>query len=87
LPISLFINFQDIFIALFEFKICLYCHLWPTWLYHMFPHYTINGTAFWKKFIEHKMRVLIFLTIFFETIPILRRTEWDICHECKNNFM
>jgi hypothetical protein len=53
----------------------------------MFPHYPINGTAFWKKFIEHKMCVLIFLTIFFETIPILRRTELDICHKCKNNFM
>jgi hypothetical protein len=35
----------------------LYCHLWPVWLYHIFPHYLINGTIFWKKVIEHKMCV------------------------------
>jgi hypothetical protein len=22
----------------------LYCHLWPVWLYHIFPHYLTNGT-------------------------------------------
>jgi len=27
----------------------LYCHLWPVWLYHIFPHYLINGTIFIKK--------------------------------------
>ena len=21
-----------------------YCHLWPVWLYHIFPHYLIKGT-------------------------------------------
>jgi hypothetical protein len=24
----------------------IYCHLWPVWLYHIFPHYLINGTIF-----------------------------------------
>ena len=23
-----------------------YCHLWPALLYHIFPHYLINGTIF-----------------------------------------
>jgi len=29
------------------------------WLYHIFPHYLINGTIFWKKIMEHKMFILI----------------------------
>ena len=24
------------------------CHLWPIWLYDIFPHYLINGTIFEK---------------------------------------
>ena len=24
----------------------LHCQLWPVWLYHIFPHYLINGTIF-----------------------------------------
>ena len=24
----------------------LYCHLWSVWLYHIFPHYLMNGTIF-----------------------------------------
>jgi hypothetical protein len=27
----------------------LHCHLWPVRLYHIFPHYFINGTNFEKK--------------------------------------
>jgi len=27
----------------------LYCHLWPVWLYHIFPHYLINGMIFRKQ--------------------------------------
>jgi len=23
------------------------CHLWPVWLYNIFPHYLINGTILW----------------------------------------
>jgi hypothetical protein len=53
----------------------LYCHLWPVWLYHIFPHYLINGTIFGKKFIEHKMCVLVFSTTFF----------WNISHSTKNS--
>jgi hypothetical protein len=35
------------------FWAALYCHLWPIWLYHIFPH-LINGTIFGKKYFEHK---------------------------------
>jgi hypothetical protein len=27
----------------------LYCHLWSVWIYHIFPHYLINGTVIGKK--------------------------------------
>jgi hypothetical protein len=26
--------------------IIVYCHLWPVWLYHTFPHYLIKSTIF-----------------------------------------
>ena len=39
------------------------CHLWPLRFYSIFPHYLVHGTIFRrKKFIEHKMCVLIFST-------------------------
>ena len=40
----------------------LYCHLWPVWLYHIFPHYLINGMIFGGEITEHKMCVLILYT-------------------------
>jgi len=27
-----------------------YCHLWPVYLYHIFPHYLINGMIFKKRY-------------------------------------
>jgi len=45
-------------------KAVLYCHLWPIWLCRIFQHCLITGMAFWKKVIEHKMRVLIISTNF-----------------------
>jgi hypothetical protein len=36
----------------------MYCHLWPVWLYHIFPHYSINGTGLGKIF------VLVFMQLF-----------------------
>jgi hypothetical protein len=34
--------------------VVLYSHLWPVWLYHIFPHYLINGTIFGKKIPNRK---------------------------------
>ena len=39
-------------------------HLWPVWLYNIFPHYLIQGKVFKQKNIEHKTCVLIFSTTF-----------------------
>jgi hypothetical protein len=51
-----------------------YCHLWYIRLYNIFPHYLINSTIFEKKFIGHKMCVLIFSSLF----------VWNISHFKKN---
>ena len=40
-------------------------YYFANWSCHILPHYLINGTSFVKKFIEHKMCVLIFSTTFF----------------------
>ena len=51
-----------------------YCHLWPVWLYNIFPHYLINGTIFGgKNVIEHKTCVLISST----------NLVWNIFHSKK----
>jgi len=42
----------------------LYCYLWPLWLYHIFQHYLIEGTIFWKKKIFKMECVLILSTTF-----------------------
>jgi hypothetical protein len=56
----------------------LYCHLWPVWLYRIFPCYLTNGTIFGKRFIEYKMCVFGFSTILSETFLSLRRTQAGI---------
>ena len=32
----------------------LYCHLWPVWLYHIFPHYIKKVTLFEKRLLNIK---------------------------------
>jgi len=55
----------------------LHCHLWPVRLYHILPHYLINGTITGKKVLEHRMRVLIDCEKF-EASLILRIIQKDI---------
>jgi len=42
----------------------VYFHLWPVWLFHIFPRYLINGTIFERKVSDKKICVLIFSTTF-----------------------
>jgi hypothetical protein len=56
----------------------LYCHLWPIWICHIFPHYVISGIIFGKKGIDRKTCALIFSTTLSETFLILRRIKHDI---------
>jgi len=57
-------------------KSCLFCavlccHLWPVWLFRIFPHYLINGTIFGRKrCTKYKMCVLMFSATF----------VWNIFH-------
>jgi hypothetical protein len=57
-----------------------YCHLWPAWLYNIFPHYLINGIIFKKKLLNTKCVFWFPLPVLSETFLILRRNEWDMIH-------
>jgi hypothetical protein len=62
----------------------LYCDLSHVWLYHIFPHYLINGTIR-KKIIEYKMCVLIFSTSLSVTFLIQRIQRDIIINICKSS--
>ena len=50
------------------------CHLWPVWIYSIFPHYLINGTIFEKKKVVNLKCWLWFsLQLLPETLLILRQ--------------
>ena len=52
----------------------LYCHLRPLWLYHICPHYFINGTILGKKLLNIK-RVLIFSASFNRNISHFKKNS------------
>ena len=54
----------------------LYCHLWPVWLYHIFPHYHIPGTTFGKRLFDIKC-VLVFSKLFIWNFWHFRRIQRD----------
>jgi hypothetical protein len=55
----------------------LYFHLWPVWLYHIFPHYLTNGTVLGKRVTAHKMCVFYQQSLS-ETFLILRIIKRDM---------
>jgi hypothetical protein len=55
-----------------------YRHLWPTPLYHIFPHYLINGTIIENKLLNVKCVLWFSLQYFSETFLILRRIKRDM---------
>jgi hypothetical protein len=60
------------------FSAVLYCHLWPVCLYHIFPHYLINGTIFGgKKLLNTEYSFWFSLHLLSETFLILRKIQWD----------
>jgi hypothetical protein len=57
----------------------LYCHLWPIWLYNVFPLYLIKGAICGKKSVLNTKCVLwLSLQRLSDTFLILRRTERDM---------
>jgi hypothetical protein len=59
-------------------SVALYCHLWPNGLYHIFPHYLINGTIFVKKLLNIECVFKFSLQILSKKFLLLRRIERDI---------
>jgi hypothetical protein len=59
-----------------------YFHLWPSPLYHIFPHYLINGTSFEKKLLNTKCVFWFSIQLLSETFLILRRNERDMIKKC-----
>ena len=57
--------------------VVLYCHLHTVRLYHIFPHYLINGTIFGKRLLNTKCVFLLSLQILSEIFLILRRIQRD----------
>ena len=67
----------------------LYCHLWPVWLYHIFPHYLKNGTDFRRKYkvTAHKMCVFILSTTFVWNMSHFKRKRARYDQKCILAFM
>jgi hypothetical protein len=56
----------------------LYCHVWPICLYHIFPHFLINGAISWKKLLNVKCVFWFSVQIPSETFLSLRRVQRDV---------
>jgi hypothetical protein len=55
-----------------------YCHLWTLRLYHIFPHYLINGTIFEIMLLNIKCVFWFSLQLLSEIFLVLRRSERDM---------
>jgi len=57
----------------------LYSHLWFFWLYHILPHYVINGMKVGGGgVLVHKTCVCFFSTILSKKFLTLRRIQHDM---------
>jgi len=50
--------------------------IYGVWLFHIFPHYLINGTIFGKKVLNMKSVFWFSLQLLFEKFLILRTIKW-----------
>jgi hypothetical protein len=69
-----------------------YFHLWPVWVYHIFPHYPINSTIFETVLLNIKCVFWFSLQRFSETFHLLRKNERDMiknvyCCSCNVPFI
>jgi hypothetical protein len=59
----------------------LYCHLWPDWLYHIFPHYLINDTIFGGGgggVTDHKVCFFFLCKNLYEKFNMLKKIKFFI---------
>jgi hypothetical protein len=68
------------------FCVILYCHLWPVWLYYVFPHYLINSKIIQNTLINIKCVFWLYLQIIYGAFIILRiqryifiNLHWSSC--------
>ena len=65
----------------------LYCHLWPFWLYHIFPHYSMKDTIFLKYLLNINCVFWFCLLLLPELFLVLRREQWDvIINICRSSY-
>jgi len=60
------------------FRVIFYLHLWPAWLYYIFPHYLTNGMTFIKKLLNIKCVFWAPLQVLSWTLLTQRRIQQDI---------
>jgi len=65
----------------------LYCHLWPLWLCHIFPHYHVKDMIFGEKLLNIKCFFFISFTTFVWHVSHLRRIQRHSDHKCSQIFM
>jgi hypothetical protein len=63
-----------------------HCHLWPVWLYHIFPHSLINGTFFVKTLLQIK-NTFWFSTNFVWNFSHFKKNWARHYHKCTYLFM
>jgi hypothetical protein len=56
----------------------LYCHLWPVWLYDIFPHFLSNFAIFGKKLFGIKCVFRFSLQLLCEIFIIIKEIQRDI---------
>ena len=67
--------FLALVIRFANLNFCVTCrHLWPVWLYHVFPHCVINDGVFGKKLLNTKCTLWFFL----------KKFVWDVSVSEKN---
>ena len=66
----------------------LYCHLWPAWLYNIFPHYLINGTIKTKALLKINCVFQFSLQLLSEKKMFPSKKNWkEYCHKHAYVFM
>jgi hypothetical protein len=65
----------------------LYSHMWPVWLYIIFPHFPINGTIFGKNVLLNINCVLIFSKTFVSNISRSKKNWARYDRKCIVLFM
>ena len=69
-------NLECVFVA--------YCHLWPVWLDHIFPHHLTNSTVFGNTVCPTRYRTRHFFNNFTTNEDIATKFEVDLPHCVRN---